>query len=133
MIGSLAPDKEINLTYERSGKIENTKLKLANMQQATASVKDNSIIEGLSVTPINDEARYKYKIPQDIVGVLVIDVKPNSSAEKFGFENGDIIIQIGEENIVNINDFNKALANSKNKKTLVWVNRGGVIQGLVIK
>lgn len=133
IIGSLSPNKEISLTYERSGKIETTKVKLANMQQTVASLKDSSAIEGLSVTTINDETRYKYKIPQDIVGVLITDVKQGSSAEKFGFEKGDIIIQIGEENIITINDFNKAISSSKNKKTLVWVNRGGVIQGLVIK
>lgn len=132
-IGSLTPNKEITLVYERSGKIETTKIKLANMQQPNTGMRDNSSISGLSVAPINDEIRYRYKIPQDIVGVLVTDVKTNSNADKFGFQKGDIIIQIGEENIINLNDFNKALLNSKNKKTLVWVNRGGVIQGLVIK
>ena len=53
--------------------------------------------------------------------------------EKIGFEKGDIIIQIAEENIKNMEDFNKALASAKGKKTLVWVNRGGLFQGLVIK
>ena len=48
-------------------------------------------------------------------------------------EKGDIIIQIAEENIKNMDDFNKALASTKGKKTLVWVNRGGLFQGLVIK
>ena len=48
-------------------------------------------------------------------------------------EKGDIIIQIAEENIKNMDDFNKALASAKGKKTLVWVNRGGLFQGLVIK
>ncbi|QKF92092.1 Do family serine endopeptidase [Campylobacter sp. CCUG 57310] len=132
IIGSLAPDKEITVNYERSGKIESAKIKLANTQQ-TGNTKGTSSIEGLSVTSITDDIRYKYKIPQDIVGVLVTDIKTDSKADKFGFKKGDIIIQIGEENIKNIDDFNKALSNSKNKKTLVWVNRGGIIQGLVIK
>ncbi|MDO5045296.1 Do family serine endopeptidase [Campylobacter sp.] len=132
VIGSLAPDKEIAVTFERSGKVDSVKIKLVNMQQGT-DVKGGSAIDGLSTTAITDDVRYRYKIPQDIIGVLVTDVKADSKAEKFGFEKGDIIIQIGEENIKNIDDFNKALSNYKNKKTLVWVNRQGIIQGLVIK
>ena len=61
------------------------------------------------------------------------DVKDGSDAQKFGFETGDIIIQVAEDTIKNIAEFNKAIANAKGKKTLVWVNRKGVIQGLVIK
>ncbi|MGP1484666.1 MAG: Do family serine endopeptidase [Campylobacter sp.] len=133
-IGSLTPNQEISVTFERFGKIENTKLKLANMQDGLAlSEQDGSNISGLSVTNIDDNSRRKYKLTQEITGVLVTGVKPNSDADKFGFETGDIIIQVSEEVIRNINDFNKAVSSIKGKKSLVWVNRRGVIQGLVIK
>ena len=135
IIGSLAPNKEIALTYERSGKIETAKVKLANAntRSSGATTKGGAAIEGLSVTAIDDNTRYKYRLVPDVTGVLVTDVKAGSNAEKIGFERGDIIIQIAEENIKNLDDFNKALANAKGKKTLVWVNRGGLFQGLVIK
>lgn len=135
LIGSLAPNKEITLTYERSGKIETAKIKLANAnaKSSAPAAKNGTAIEGLSVTAIDDNARYKYRLPADAAGILVTDVKAGSNAEKIGFEKGDIIIQIAEENIKNMDDFNKALANAKGKKTLVWVNRGGLFQGLVIK
>ena len=135
IIGSLAPNKEIALTYERSGKIETAKVRLANAntRSSGATTKGGAAIEGLSVTAIDDNTRYKYRLVPDVTGVLVTDVKAGSNAEKIGFERGDIIIQIAEENIKNLDDFNKALANAKGKKTLVWVNRGGLFQGLVIK
>lgn len=136
LIGSLAPNKEITLTYERSGKLETAKIKLANANAQSSggkATKGDSAIDGLSVTSIDDNARFKYRLASDVAGVLVTDVKSGSSAEKFGFEKGDIIIQVAEENIKNLDDFNKAVANAKGKKTLVWVNRGGLFQGLVIK
>jgi len=43
------------------------------------------------------------------------------------------VIAPGVNREKNLDDFNKAVANAKGKKTLVWVNRGGLFQGLVIK
>ena len=100
---------------------------------AATSLKQNQAVNGLSVSSIDDATRYRYKLPSDMGGVLVTDVKDGSDAQKFGFETGDIIIQVAEDTIKNIAEFNKAIANAKGKKTLVWVNRKGVIQGLVIK
>lgn len=135
VIGSYAPDKSVEVTYERGGKISTAKIKLAAMDggAAATSLKQNQTVNGLSVSSIDDATRYRYKLPSDMGGVLVTDVKDGSDAQKFGFETGDIIIQVAEDTIKNIAEFNKAIANTKGKKTLVWVNRKGVIQGLVIK
>jgi endopeptidase degP len=65
--------------------------------------------------------------------VLVTDVKSGSKAEDFGFERGDVIVQVGEESIKDLQTFASTVKNAKGKKTLVWINRGGIMQGLVIK
>ncbi|MCD8213873.1 MAG: Do family serine endopeptidase [Campylobacter sp.] len=132
-IGSLSPNSTIELTYERSGKTMNAKIKLANMDTSTKATKENAIIEGLSVTNLNDETRFKFKLNLDTFGVLVTDVKSGSKAEEFGFERGDIIVQVGEEIIKDVQGFSKTIKQASGKKTLVWVNRKGIMQGLVVK
>ena len=67
------------------------------------------------------------------MGVLVTDVKTGSKAEDFGFERGDIIVQVGEEIVKDVQSFSKMIKQSNGKKTLVWVNRRGIMQGLVVK
>ena len=132
-IGSLTPNSGVDITYERSNKIMNAKIKLANADHNSKDIAKSIIIEGLSVSNLSDEIRYKYKISPDTQGVLVTDVKSGSKAEDFGFERGDVIVQVGEESIKDLQTFANTVKNTKGKKTLVWINRGGIIQGLVIK
>ena len=111
----------------------NTKIKLVNMDHNAKDATKSVIIEGLSVSNLSDEIRFKYKISPDTQGVLVTDVKSGSRAEDFGFERGDVIVQVGEESIKDLQTFASTVKNAKGKKTLVWINRGGIMQGLVIK
>ncbi|MBR8462716.1 Do family serine endopeptidase [Campylobacter sp. faydin G-140] len=133
LIGSLSPNSEISITYERSGKSYDTKLRLANMDKNLKAAKDSSIVDGLSVSNLSEELRFKFRLSSEIIGILVTDVKRNSKAEEFGFERGDIIVQVGEESIKDVQSFTKAIQAHKGKKALVWVNRKGIMQGLVIK
>lgn len=139
LIGSLDPNTKIDIKYERMGKEYTTKLKLANMNDSAsnsgtkAGFSSNSILEGLSIVNLTDEYRAKYRIPSDASGVLVTDVKSDSKAENLGFMNGDLIIQVGDKNIKNIEDFNSVMKENDGDKVLVWINRRGVYRGLVIK
>lgn len=133
-VGSLEPNKRIEIKYERVGKIYTTTIKLANLNESVSSSKSiDGMIEGLSITNLSDEYRSKYKIPKDEKGVLITDVKKNSKADKFGFIQGDLIIQIGEKIVSNIDDLRAAMKENGGKKALVWINRRGVYRGLVIK
>ncbi|MDL0088321.1 Do family serine endopeptidase [Campylobacter gastrosuis] len=132
-IGSLSPNSQINVTFERGGKVSSVKIKLTNMSVDSKNLKDDAGIDGLSITNLNDEIRRKYKINPDISGVMVSDVKQGSKAAEFGFERGDIVMQIGDDVIKDVNSFVAVLKRLNGKKTLAWVNRGGVMHGLVIR
>ena len=49
--------------------------------------------------------------------------------------HNDIIIQVNEKIINNISEFSKELKTSKtlNRKPIIWINRGGILMGLVLK
>lgn len=133
-VGSLEPNKRIEVKYERVGKIYTTTIKLANLNDSVSSSKSiEGMIDGLSIANLSDEYKSKYKIPKDEKGVLITDVKKNSKADKFGFIPGDLIIQIGDKIVSNIDDFKSAMKEISGKKALVWINRRGVYRGLVIK
>jgi serine protease Do len=119
-------DKTITITYERDKKVKTTKVKLAKMdaEQVVASDgKSTSPIEGLSLLDINDKTRMQYQIPKEIEGVLVLEVKDESKAEKIGFREGDIIIQVEQTRITSLKDLNTALKEYKNSKKRVIINR----------
>ncbi|WP_128973650.1 PDZ domain-containing protein, partial [Campylobacter fetus] len=135
LIGSLEPNKEIKITFERSNQIKDTTLKLANMDSGYIDPKDAYLTDGLSLQNLSDEIRYKFQIPKDIKGIIITNVKDDSNAANAGFEAGDIIVQVNEKIIYNVDDFTKEIKSSKaqNKKPIIWINRSGVLMGLVLK
>ncbi|MCR4941956.1 MAG: Do family serine endopeptidase [Campylobacter sp.] len=133
LIGSLSPNDEVMITYERDSKIHNVKVKLSAMGGAkVANGKLENSIDGLSVVNLSDDIKIKYKIPRQVSGVWVSEVKVDSKAYEYGFERGDIIVQVADQIINDVNGFVKAINANKGKK-LVWVNRRGIVQGLVVK
>lgn len=105
------------------------------MESGDISKKDTYFDNGLSLQNITDEVRYKNQIPGDIKGVLITDVKEDSSASIAGFEPGDIIVQINQKIINSVDDYIKEIKSSKNQnsKLMIWINRKGVLMGLVLK
>lgn len=133
-IGSKAPDSTIEIKYERSGKIIKTSIKLSNMDIGSENIPSNDIIQGLKVSELTDELRYRLRLNKNIGGILVSKVTPNSKADQTGFESGDVIVQAGDETIASIKDFAKIVKENAGKKLIVWVIRkNGETEGLVLK
>ena len=54
---------------------------------------------GLLLGDITKEARDKYKIAEDVEGVLVAAVAPGSAAEEKRIAAGDVIVEVGQEKV----------------------------------
>lgn len=134
-IGNKKPGSKVEIKYEtNSNDFKTITLKLGNMDKSsTLSSGGNEFLDGLMLEELNYKTRYKYQIPNSVNGVLVVDVKPNSKAEEYGFQRGDIITQIHKTIINSLDDVQKALNNTKKSKKLVFVKRNGVDFAIVIK
>jgi len=125
-IAGIAPDKTISISYERDKKVKTTKIKLAKMDAEQTTTSDGKVIapiDGLNLLEINDKTRAQYQIPKEVEGILVLDVKEDSKAEKMGFREGDIIIQVEQVRIASLKDLNNALKEYKNSKKRIIINR----------
>lgn len=131
ILANKTPGKTIEIKFERNKEIKSTNIVLANMDQSLNQSAKITHIEGLKLQEITTNMRTKYKIPNQIRGVLVAGVKIDSYAHKLGFLVGDIIIQINQASIESFNDVEKTLK-EKNKK-IVFVNRNGNHVPIVIK
>ncbi|MDA3042935.1 MULTISPECIES: DegQ family serine endoprotease [unclassified Campylobacter] len=136
LVGSMNPGSKVEIEFERDGKNQKVTLKLDSMDKSSnagSSNVDEGALEGLSLKNLDDEIRSKYALNKDLKGAIVTNVKADSKASEYGFRKGDIIIQIGQNDVENIDDFNKYIKAYKGKKVLVWVIRNGIPQGLVIR
>ena len=135
-IAAIMPNKTVSITYERDKKIKSTKVTLAKMdatasQDASSENGNEGIIEGLSLMEITDKVRAQYQIPNDIEGLIITDIKQNSLAEKIGFREGDIIIQVEQKHIVSFKDLTNAFKEHPKSKKRVYVNRQNFVILLV--
>ncbi|MEI2296496.1 DegQ family serine endoprotease [Ensifer sp. MJa1] len=55
------------------------------------------LILGMKLTTLNEETRKKYGIAEDVDGVVITEVAPNSAAAERRVEPGDVIVEVGQE------------------------------------
>ena len=131
-IGTLEPNKKINVYYERDGENKEVSFILKGDKEFL-STKDD-LIDGLNLLDLDAKMKAKLQIPSNVNGVYVSKVKNKTKAFEAGFKEGDIIIGINQLEIKNIKDLNNAL-NKNNKKAFlkVWIYRDGFAQLIVLK
>ncbi|MBU3732010.1 MAG: PDZ domain-containing protein, partial [Beijerinckiaceae bacterium] len=69
---------------------------------ATQGEPEKSIVKkalGLDLSPITDEAKKRYSIKDNVKGVLVSRVDPNSPAADKRIQAGDIIVEVQQEQV----------------------------------
>src|SRR5665213_1385531 len=91
---------------------------------------------GLSLAPLDDSARGKYKLPKDASGVLVTDVDPDGPAADKNFRPGDIIIQVQANTVHSPDDVNRLVdenIKAGKKVALLLVSRGGDLTYVAVR
>jgi serine protease Do len=132
-IGAMSPGRKVTLTIERNKKVIELDVKLGKFPESRLKTEgDKGFVDGLTLQEITPQIRKQIGIPDDIEGVIVSDVAPDSKADKAGFMPGDIIIQIEDTMIKSIQDVDRAMKKYPGTKR-VYVNRRGIIRILVVQ
>jgi serine protease Do len=87
---------------------------------------------GMEVSELNRELARKYGISESR-GVLVTYVENNSPAERAGIREGDVIIEVNRESVMNLDEYYEAVKEAKKgDKILFWIKRGRSSQFVVV-
>jgi serine protease Do len=133
VIGSFSPKEKVILYIERDQKEVTVEIELGSRDSLYSVSNNSEVLKGLYLSEISPELQQRYRIPQGTQGVLITDVKVGSTAEKVGFQSGDIIIQIESIEIENLRDVEKSLTRYKENPKRIYVNRYGRILMSVIQ
>lgn len=135
-IGSFVPGKEVKVVYVRDGNERDARVKLERLPEGGSKTAmsgfGSKVLSGLEVQEVNDNLRSKYRIPEDVTGVVVVDVEERSEAEEYGFRTGDVIIQVEMTPVESVGDLNQALRSYGDRNKRLFINRQGVDRILVI-
>jgi serine protease Do len=65
---------------------------------------------GVMIGAIDEDLRRSLKIPEQVTGILVMDVVPDSPAAKAGFQKYDVITQLQGKPVTDVNHFRNQIA-----------------------
>ena len=138
--------EEIKAQILRNGKPQEVKIKLEQMPEtfglAASEIKENRIKPGkslaitdklgLKVQKLNSELSKSMGL-KSTDGLVISNVKDDSSADKAGLKKGDVITQVNGSDISNEADLEKALREGEKKKSSVFlIERATVPMFLVV-
>ncbi len=134
IIASFKPNETIDLKLERDRKNIQLNITLGNRAGlVTSDANNGKFLGGLLLSEIDANTIKRFRLSSNAKGVLIVNVEPNSKAEKVGFQPGDIIIQIEDIEIKSFADIQQAIRKYNNKDKRVYVNRYGQTILLAIK
>ena len=94
---------------------------------------------GIQMAGITPELRKQFQSRKNLdlgtdEGVIIVDVVPNSPADRAGLQSGDVIARVGEEAIAGADDVQKAVDKTEiNSQLPLQVQRNGKTQDIKVK
>lgn len=119
--------KTVRIKVFREGREKELKVTLGEMPETIGAAPQETEREyelGLRVVNIDDPHAQRFGASAT-TGVIIIDIMPNTPAEKASFSIGDVIIGVGNNHIADIDAYRNAIAELKKGKPVIFhVQRG---------
>ena len=132
-IAELAVGEEVSLTYLRDGESRTTQVVIGQlpsqqpMPRPTPSDDMNTPRLGVSVAPLTPDLRAQLRVPEDVTGLALMAIEPDSPAANAGLRQGDIVTQAGGVEITDVAQLTDAIAvaSEENRPLLLRIWRNG--------
>ena len=112
----------------RGGKEKTVTVKLGELPEQQAKAERGEESEeswGMTVASLSAEIARRFQLENDQKGVVVTEVEPGSPAELAGIQPGDVVEEVNRQPVESVEAFNKAMADAKDKETLLLLARRG--------
>jgi serine protease Do len=93
---------------------------------------DTGTLNGVTVGDLDRNARQQFDLPENLKGVVVSDVDPNSAAAEAGLRPGDVIQEINRKPVKTAEEAVRLTENPSDKTTLLRVWRNGGSRYVVV-
>ena len=128
-VTNLSPGTEVTLDILRDGQPMTIKVTLGERPsdlsaRAGGGGVQQGTLRGIDVQNLTPSIRDQAGIPQNVTGVVIVQLDPNSPAAQFGLQEGDVIEGVNRQPVHNVTEFNR-LASQAKGQTLLRINRQG--------
>ena len=90
----------------------------------------------MTLSTITDERRKKYSLSDDARGVVVTEVDPDGAAAEKGIREGDLIVEVAQEEVGTPGEVLRKVTKvkkSKRKSVLLLLERGGDLRFIAVR
>ncbi|NLT69961.1 MAG: Do family serine endopeptidase [Verrucomicrobiaceae bacterium] len=134
-ISNTAPETEVLFSLVRKGEKTDLKVTLGDLDdnklaggsspRRPGAAKEKELVEGVSVTNLDEEARSSLQLDDSVEGVLVKSVKDNALAAEAGLRPGMVITQIDQTDVKSVDEAYKIVENFESDVLLLQVYVAG--------
>ena len=95
-------------------------------QNDNSNNKDNGALNGVNVSNLDRQTGDELKVPENVKGVVITEVQPDSPAAEAGLKQGDVIQEINRHPVRTADEAVQMTEKAKDKVTLlrIWSNSG---------
>lgn len=131
-ISMIKPGTTVQLKVNRNGKILNIPVTLGSHSDEIAG---SGYVQklGMEVEGLTPELAKKLGYAQAEEGVVITKIKPGSAAALAGMRPGFLILAVNHKKVTTIDEFNKALEETKNNRILILVKQGNTTRFYSLK
>ncbi len=121
---------EISLVVMREGKKVNLYPVIREQDKTTRVARTHSMnqdgpLAGVAVQDLDGRMAQQLGITEEVNGVVVMEVRPGSNAERAGLAQGDVISEINRQPIQSEKDFRNVVSHIEQEKdALIFIHRG---------
>ncbi|NGX37907.1 MAG: Periplasmic pH-dependent serine endoprotease DegQ [Chlamydiae bacterium] len=131
-ISMTKPGTKITLKVNRNGKYLTIPVTLtSHSDDASAGGYIQKL--GLDVEPLTPDLAKKLGYSQTEEGVVITKIKPGSAAAMAGMRPGFLILAINHKKVTTVEEFNKALEETKKNRLLILAKQGNVTRFYSLK
>jgi len=111
----------------RDGKEKTFSVKLERFPEETRTARagrggdDDTTLMGVTVQVLSERLRVQAELPEDVAGLLVVEIDPTSHAAREGLARGDVIQEVARRPVNSINEFRDALQVNQDRPVFLRV------------
>ncbi len=136
MVANSDKGDKVTVTVWRDGTRKSLEVTLGSLPtEETVAMAESEELDngtpklGITLSALSTEAKKRFNLPDDEVGVLIVDVARNSPAAKHGLQRGDIIARIGQTEVNKPDQVASAIkraAREEHRTVLLLIKRDGI-------
>jgi serine protease Do len=134
VIANTSPGSTVSVGILRDGKPLTVKVTLGEQPAnftgiagGPAKAPSTSALAGVQVQNIDAQTRQQLQLPDNLNGVVITQVDPNSPAGQAGIGRGDVIMSINRHPVDNVSEFNRLAAAATGQTLLRLYHQGGIV------